>query len=68
VQPDPACISVSVALSVGCAISGCSAPPARNADVIRPVKTMVVAAGDDARERFGVLTSLVRSERRFIES
>lgn len=39
------------ALSVGCAISGCSAPAVNNAEVIRPVKTMVVSAGEDSRER-----------------
>jgi RND family efflux transporter MFP subunit len=38
-------------LSIGSAISGCSAPPVSKAEVIRPVKTIVVTAGDDSHER-----------------
>src|SRR5262245_21221144 len=40
-----------VAALVSCVVGGCSQPALQVANPIRPVKTMVVAAGDDSRER-----------------
>ena len=39
------------ALSIICLAAGCSPPDPVHSEVTRPVKTMVVAAGEEARER-----------------
>ena len=41
-----------IALTIICLAAGCSPPEKVRTDVVRPVKTMVVAAGGEARVRF----------------
>ena len=44
--------SVPVALTVVCFATGCGAPEPIRLEVVRPVKTMVVGAGEETRTRF----------------
>jgi membrane fusion protein, multidrug efflux system len=43
--------SLPIALAIICLVVGCSRPDPLRSEVVRPVKTMVVVAGDEAHVR-----------------